>query len=74
LAFAQVYCTVSIKFILRYYLFSFSSPITKVIAKADEPGRYKFADISPKMNLEYKFALGEEFEGKGFDGDQHKVR
>jgi hypothetical protein len=52
----------------------FRSSITKVIAKTDQPERYSFSDLSSKMNLEYKdFALGEEFEGKGFDGEQHKV-
>lgn len=50
------------------------SSITKVIEKSEQSERYTFADLSSKMNLKYEnFALGEEFENKGFDGEQHKV-
>jgi len=51
------------------------SSITKIIEKsAEQPGRYNFTNLSSKMNLEYKnWALGEEFENKGFDGENHKI-
>lgn len=51
------------------------SSITKTVLRAEETGKYDFLNKSPKVDLAYRnVQLGTEFQGKGFDGLEHKVR